>query len=1104
MSESTVKYCSRCNNASSWGVFILSAIVYLLTIDHSASFWDCPEYVTCGSRLEVGHPPGNPVWMLAMRFATLPFPTHLHAVVINACSALAMASASFFLARIVYALCLFIGFRRREGSRSLPIVSACASFAAATSFAFCDSTWFSAAEAEVYAMSALITSLSIWLMMKWSVEKSSGKQKRWLILLAYIMGLSLGVHQLNLLCIPVFALIYIFRRCRRHATVKAWVAIFLSFIAVAMILIGMMQGVLSWAEWFELLFVNSIGLPYFSGVIAYAVLLCVAFPLAAVAISAGRKWATACAIFMTLWLSGMTVINGQLALGALLSGIAVVILMWWLKVSRTALLTANWMTAFLLLGYSSFALILIRGYAAPPMNEGNPTDIFALSSYIARDQYGSKPLLYGPTSFSKPMLREEWNDGDPMPRYTHYALKETGVSRLPLTSNPRLHQRSGMMTPADSISNAGVMESGKGYLIADHNFSRIMTPELNMLFPRITGTSPYDIESYADWTGMNKENMTRMRISEAFDSLGNPVARMMANGEREEKYSWRPTYIQNLRMFISYQVYYMYVRYLLWNFVGRQNDIHSTGEIEHGNFISGIPAIDNMMLGDQSLIPAYAGKDNPGRHVYYGVPFILGILGICSLFAAGGRGRRTMAGVTLMFLMTGLAIVVYLNQTPGEARERDYSFLGSYMAFCIWIGLGVRWLIGLMWEKLRRRRNFSRPAAYGGAAVITLLSPAILIASNYGDHQRAGRSEPLDFASDILLSDRPSIIFTHGDNNTFPLWYAQETEGLGLHHTVIDISYLVSPGYVVNLMKQGERGIRLTATPSDIAYNAYAFTRIAPDADTVSVPLLRVLKELYSQREGAPVIRHSNVLIPRGNCSDSMRINLRSLTAGSNMLPFRTLMILDIIATNNELAEPKALRFLYPVKGEIYRAVKDALREDFASRVYDPSTPDSVAVLCLEENLKRVLATLREKKPAPFYRDPVVLDHTRRRRGYMIIAARQLLDAGHVATAAETADMIYRHYPYDGIPAGSFTIADSTYHEGVEYGKLLTALHRATEKSAAGGLSPESFAGKADIHNRLIKDQADAWMLYYRSLSPRQRTTVSSSTLRIISSAQSN
>lgn len=1078
MSDLRLKYNSRLNEIASWGVFIMAAVVYLLTMDHSASFWDCPEYITCASRLEVGHPPGNPIWMLAMRFATMWFPIRLHAVVVNACSALCMAFAAFFLSRIVFIFCIYL-------LKKHDFIAACCSFTAGTCFAFCDSTWFSAVEAEVYAMSAFLTSLSVWLMLKWAMTKSKSKRNRFLILVAYLTGLSLGVHQLNLLCIPVFALIVIFRTYPRHATLKAWIAIFASFAVVGLILLGMMQGVLSWAKWVELFAVNTLGLPYFSGTIFFPLLLCIAFPLTSFIITRKNIAAVAIAVFFSLWLSGAFVFKNNIVLGGVISAIVACGLVYVLRLSRSTLLTTNWATAFILLGYSSFTIILIRGYASPPMNEGNPTDIFALSSYIAREQYGSKPLFYGATPYSKPMLMEEWTPDDSIPKYSRYVLKNKGRIFSTYLPDARLHHRSGMMTPADSTANSTVIKNQGGYLITDYAFSRVTTPELDMLFPRITGSSPYDLESYEDWTGMNKESMTKLRISEAIDTLGNPVGKMMRDGTRLENYSWRPTYLQNLQLFVTYQAYYMYFRYLLWNFIGRQNDIHSTGEIEHGNFITGLPVIDNLMLGDQSLLPDYAGKKNPGRHVYFGIPFILGILGIVYSCKNGRKGKRVQAIVLLMFLMTGLAIVVYLNQTPGEARERDYSFLGSYMAFCIWIGFGIMWCLkGLSRIKMPAR-------VFGGISlVVSLCAPVIMLAENYGDHQRHGRSEPIEFATDILSADRGSIIFTHGDNHTFPLWYARETEGIGQQHTVIDISYLASPGYVVNMMKQGKNGVRFTATPSDISYNAYAFTRILPDADTVPLALVEILKELYADTSGAPTIRHSRALIP-GNGTDTLTVNLRSLSSGG-LLSFRTLMLLDIIASNNESDRPKPLLFLYPVNNEFFKAVAPAIRNGYGYHSYAPLLSDSCYRDELSDNFKRSLTRLRAKNYKPYYRDPVITDHDRRQRGSMIITAQELLNNGDTILPIEAIDMIEKHYPYTEIPAGSMTVADTTFYEGVAYGNLLNDLAAKTNE--------DKYAKMARQHTDLIKAQKRAWERYYKSLSPGQRHAVSNSTRRILTS----
>lgn len=1077
-------------NWTSGTVFVIAAIIYWLTADPSASFWDCPEYVTCASRLEVGHPPGNPVWMLAMRVATIPFPPHLHAYVINLWSGLFMAAAAFFLARIIFILTFWCGikFKSKKGEPDIAevaVFSGLASILGGLSFAVCDSAWFSAVEAEVYALSSFLTSLTVWLMLKWAATSADGRQSRLLILIAYIMGLSLGIHQLNLLCIPVCALIYVFRKNPgRGAQRKAWLAIFLSFILVALILLGMMPGALAWAETLERMAVNNFGLPYFSGAVAYPFITLLAFVATALIIGKGSRPAIWGAVSISLWLSGIFLFNYNYFLAAILSAAVGALAVFRKKISRAALSTMAWMFGFVMLGYFSFALILIRGYASPFMNEATPTDIFALSSYISRDQYGSTPLFYGPTPYSKPIYEEEWKPGEKYPSYNRYVLKKRRVQMVPSLPGARLNHRSKMLSHADSALNTRLLDShSEGYLVADYAFSRVTTPELNMLLPRITATSPDDIDSYEDWSGMNANTMRSVEISETVDSLGNPATRMDHNGVREKKYSLKPTYLQNLRFLLSYQVGYMYFRYLLWNFMGRQNDIPSTGEIEHGNFITGIAPIDNAMLGNQSLMPPYASAENPGRNVYYAIPLILGIVGIVFLARSGRTAHRTLAIITMFFFMTGLAIVLYLNQSPGEPRERDYAFLGSYMAFCIWIAFGgialmyasARWRGGDLWK-------------FSAATAICLSVPLGMMLINYDDHDRSGRYGPTDFATSILHRRRPAIILTQGDNYTFPLWYARETLGVGKQHCVIDLSYLAVPGYVVNLMKQGKEVIDFIATPADIAYGAYSFTRIPADADTTPVPLSKALTELYSQRSGAPEFRHSRVTLPGKSLADTVTIDLRSLAGGSTLLPFKQLMLLDIMAANLEEASPKPLLFLHSVQPGVRKPFDSILVSSPVGMAYDPAADDSVRRKELHDYSSFFLSS---NSVTPHYQDPVVEDQRRRLRGSMVLAANALLDRGDIRQAAAIVNKINEDYPYSLTRAGSFTVADSTFHEGLEFGSLLMNLGKRLN-------DPEYFYFAHDHFNRIYQD-AREWMNYYKSLPPARRGAVSNSTKRIIS-----
>lgn len=1039
-------------NISSWTVFLSAAFIYILTADRHASFWDCPEYVTCASLLEVGHPPGNPIWMLAMRTATIFFPTHLHAFVINICSALLMAFAAFFLARIIYDLTLRVTTTLPDAVQTnIPLLPAVAALCGGCCFAFCDSAWFSAAEAEVYAMSAFLMSLTIWLMMRCASATDRCARARILILVAYLTGLSLGVHQLNLLCIPVYALIYVFgRHPNPGAGRRGWVALFLSLMALGVILVGLTAGTVHLASVLELLAVNRFGLPYHTGAICApaAILIIIAALLGIFSRWGGKR--------------------------------------------RLPLLTATWMAGFLFLGTLSFCVIIIRGYASPPMNEGAPSDIFSLASYMGREQYGSKPLIYGETPYSIPLLEEHFTPGKAMPEYSRYILKKGKPVIVPVMDEPRLNHRSNMLSADDSAANKAILSGGtNGYLLADYSFSRMMTPELDMWLPRMTGHSPSDLASYEDWTGMNRDNMERVAVSETMDSLGNPVGKMLPDGTRSDRSSFRPTYLQNLKMFLTYQAGYMYFRYLLWNFAGRQNDMPSSGEIEHGNFITGFRAIDNAMLGNQALIPGehyqiidniYTG--NKGRNVYYCLPLLFGLIGIWFLARSGREGRRVLAVTAVFFLMTGLAIVAYLNQDPGEPRERDYSFLGSFMAFSIWIGF-TPVAFGVLLAKVSAKKLCNNILTLGLASVPALL----MLSENFDDHDRRGRGEPEIFAGNILGTPRPAIIFSQGDNNTFPLWYAQEVLGIGTRHTVVDLSYLSTPEYAVNLMKQGERGLHLMARPADIAYGAYAFSRVASDADTVPVPLAHALKELYSSREGAPMWRHCKVTIPGRTMADTLIIDLRELNQGSSLMPFRQLMILDIIASNMAQPNPRPVYFLNSIQYSFHKPLAPATRQSVYARVYDPSVPDSLFRDVISKDLETPIANaprLRGER----YADPEIKRHRRAQRGAMLIAAKELLERGDTAGMWNALNIIHSTYNYHTLPAGSFTLADTTFYESAEYGRLLLDFYNSTKNDTALSLLINWGRG--------AQSQLAGWNSYYQSLSPSQRETVSDETLRII------
>ena len=1109
---------------------VFALVMYFLTYTPEVAYWDCPEYLTTASSLQVGHPPGNPFWTLAMRFVTLPFPPEYHSQCVNLCSMMLMAGAAGLLSLIIFRLCQHFFFGR---------VWRCVIAAAGGGmmFAVLDSVWFSALETEVYAFSTFLTAFTVWLTLKTTVTLDHARRRRLLILLAYVMGLSIGVHQLNLLIIPVLALIYLYNRFPNGGqTWHAWVAILLSFVVVALILAGLMPGAVAWAADMELFAVNSLHLPYFSGVTAYPLIALGVFISAIILLPRSPRWVAALILSATLWISGLLTISGSILLGLLLSLAAGLAAVYPLRISRISLLTGVWMVALAWVGYSCIALILIRGYAAPPINEAAPSDIFALQSYIARDQYGSKPLLYGATPYSRPMFEERWIAGDSIPDYSRYVLIQGKPKIVPFMPGARLNPRSGMLSHDDSVANAEVLKRGHGYILADYRFSRMTTPELDMWFPRITSSSPAMIKAYADWAGMTRGNMESVAISTAIDSLGNPTTKLLPNGEREKATALRPSYLQNMRYFLTYQVGYMYFRYLMWNFVGRQNDIASTGEIDHGNFVTGIRFIDKAMVGDPDLLPFTANSLRNGSHEYYALPLLLGIAGIVFLFRLGRKGRRALAVITLFFLMTGLAIVVYLNQTPCEPRERDYSFIGSYMAFCIWIGFGLagmNHLFELIMERLTRRSlkqfagEYSEWAGNLITGGLTLILLMIMALPNMYANMRKGERETSLFAK-VMLHDLPAtrsddIIFSYGDNFTFPLWSEQQMSGTGADKTVLDISYLTTPEYMVNIMKQGERGVKTTATPADIAYGAYAFTRIAPDADTVPVKLIDALRDLYSRKSGAPLLTHSKVTIPGRTMADTITLDLRELAGSNGLIDFRQLMILDIIATNLEQENPRALAFMSHLPKAISLPVRDALWVEPFADVYAPhlSPEDRVG-----RSLKpiEIQTSLTAGLDDGHRIDHLTADQIRRQRGAAVRVAKRAFMEGDPVRAWRIIDDAYSMMSPRKVITGSFTVADSTFHEGEECARLLLDIFILYNDIGASGdtiPSYEDFLALLDRQKSLKKipdmhkilplasvivnwelGEAGLWKEYYESLPPHRRATLSNENRRKIASIE--
>ena len=1027
-------------NISSGAVFLISFIIYFFTTEKGASYWDCPEYITNASRLEVGHPPGNPAWMLAMRVATIPFSSEYHAYVINICSGILMATASFFICRILFII-LRLSCEKIKSFSSLlrgekNILAASIAAGGALCFSLCDSAWYSAVEAEVYAMSAMLTALALWIMTLWYFEKEVGKRKRLLILLAYLTGLSLGVHQLNLLCIPVYIFIILYRNnSGRVSFFKGAYCLLLSFLLIALILFVLIPGVLKWAGMFELLFVNDLCFPYNSGVIIFILIL-----------------------FLSL--------------------MAAIIVSNKLKAQRAV--TGFWCLTTLLLGFSSFGIIIIRSAASPPMNEGNPSDIFALADYIGRDQYTSPPLIYGKTPYSQPLLEESYAPGKTL--YSKYFLKRENPVYRKALPGARLYSRSGLLTEDDSIKNDLILSANRdGYLLQDYSFSYIYTPELNIWFPRITSSDKSHIRAYTDWTGMTSDNMDKISVSEAIDSAGNLVTKINGRGERPEVFSSRPTYLQNLRYFVSYQVFYMYLRYLLWNFAGRQNDFPSTGEIDYGNFITGIRPVDEAMLGNLDDIPAELWEDNPGHNNYYSIPFILGLIGILGLALGSRSSRRLLFISSLFFFMTGIAIVVYLNQNPIEARERDYSFIGSYMAFAMWIATGI-----LIIARLIMKLKFKK-AAIGMTIIFSFFPATLMGVVNFDDHNRNGRFETTFYATSLIEQELPSVIFTYGDNNTFPLWYVSEVLYPDSPNIPIDITYLSMPYYLNSLRNSSERPLHITADRALLDYGAFTYVSIPPLKDSEPKPLKNVLQNLYDRKEGKPILSSALVKIP-SNPGDSIILNLHDFASVPGSLPFKNLMLLDIISCMTEENQPGILFFPTTLDKRFYKPLKPILKPALFGFIYAPEISDSASIAMMARAVEKEMSRLGETDLRDHYADPEILDKSRRYRSDLLIAADRLLKVGDTIRPGMIVNAVENYYSFRKISPGFLSHEDTTFNEGREYSRLLGNLYKITQ-------NPQ-YRKLKDTNDNYLDSIRKQYIKYYNSLTHSQREKLSWTTLK--------
>ena len=744
---------NKINNLVGWLAFVIAAFTYCMTIEPTASFWDCPEFITTGYKLEVGHPPGAPFFMLtANLFSQFTSDPSKVAMMVNIMSAMMSAACILFLFWSITHLAKKLICPDEENMTVGKLITIMGSgLVGALAYTWSDTFWFSAVEGEVYAYSSLFTAVVFWLILKWENRAHEPHSDRWLILIAYLTGLSIGVHLLNLLCIPAIVLVYYYKKNPNANLKGSLIALVGSMILVAAVLYGIVPGIVKVGGWFELFFVNSLGFSFNTGLIVYIIVLAASLIWGVYeSFTVRSQKRMNLSFLLTVALLGIpfyghgwsSVLIGLLVL-AVLGAYLFMNLPEKYRVSARTLNTSLLAMMMIVVGYSSYAVIVIRSSANTPMDQNSPEDIFTLGEYLGREQYGTRPLFYGQTYASKPALKQV-----------------DGGCVYDVTEGAPVYQRKEKENP-DEKDSYEVVRNKTEYKYAQ-----------NMLFPRMYSAD--HAKAYENWVGGIEGRQV------PYDQCGEMIMVKV------------PTQWDNIKFFFIYQLNYMYWRYFMWNFAGRQNDIQGQGEIEHGNWITGIPFIDNYLVGDQTLLPAEL-KNNKGHNVFYCLPLILGLLGLFWQAYKGDRGIQQFWIVFFLFFMTGLAIVLYLNQTPQQPRERDYAYAGSFYAFAIWIGLGVaaiaEWLRNKMGEK---------PAAVL-ASVIGLLVPIQMVSQTWDDHDRSGRYTCRDFGQNYLSTVQAEgnpIIFTNGDNDTFPLWYNQETEGFRTDVRVCNLSYLQTDWYI--------------------------------------------------------------------------------------------------------------------------------------------------------------------------------------------------------------------------------------------------------------------------------------------------------------------
>lgn len=732
------------NNIFGWLAFAIATVVYMITVEPTASFWDCPEFITSAFKLEVGHPPGNSFFNLTGRFFANFAGGDLTkvALMINYMSALCSSATILFLFWTITHLVKKVVVKEDNlitlGQKITILGSG---MVGALVYTFSDTFWFSATEAEVYAFSSLMTAVVFWLILKWESHADEEHSDRYIILLAYMIGLSIGVHLLNLLCIPAIILVYYFKKNPNAELKGTLIALTASVVLMGLLLYGMIPGFVRVSGYMELFFVNSLGFSFNTGTMFYFFLVLGVLIWGIYETYVGRSVSRMRISFiLSTVLIGFPFVGSGFTLPIILTAAIAAGVYFWKDLNIKLMNTTILCMFAIFLGYSSFAQIIIRSVANPPMDQNAPDEIFSFAKYLNREQYGDRPLLYG----------------------------HTFVSDIERDNEGRAKTTQGAPTYAKAVKRN---EQDKDrYIFTGYKDNYLYQSSLDMLFPRMYSKQDSHLQAYKDWS----------------DFKGKPI-------RTDKGMVMAPTFGENLKFFFKYQLNFMYWRYFMWNFAGRQNDEQGYGEITKGNWITGFNFIDKHFVGDQSNLPADMAE-NKGRNVYYMLPLLLGVIGLIYQAYAGQRGIQGFWIVFFLFFMTGIAIVIYLNQTPYQPRERDYAYAGSFYAFSIWIGFGVAGIV----HYLQRYLNPTLSATL--VSVLALIVPVQMAAQNWDDHDRSGRYTARDFGYNYLTCvEKDGIIFTNGDNDTFPLWYAQEVEGYRTDVRVCNLSYLQTDWYITQM-----------------------------------------------------------------------------------------------------------------------------------------------------------------------------------------------------------------------------------------------------------------------------------------------------------------